>query len=102
MRFHMTTVKAGGVLSVLCTLSLLVHATHSAEAPAIKAYEFELQTLNLGDAVRRKQIEFTVDDAMSDDELAAVIAILDELGASQPDAAGYRSLSMSNGTRARI
>lgn len=98
----MSSIKASSLFSVLCMLGLLAHAAHGAEPPAAKAYELELQTLNLGDAVRRKQIEFTVDDAMTDDELAAVTAILDELEASQPDAAGYRGFALSNGTQVRI
>ena len=109
---RMTSVKASSLFAALCVLGLLARVAEGAEAPATepttsadvtaRAYDFELQTLNLGDAVRRKQIEFTVDDAMSDDELAAVSAILDELGASRADENGYRNFSMSNGTRARL
>lgn len=90
-------------LSSLLLLGMLASATHAADAPAtVKAYAFELHTLNVGDKVRRGQIEFNIDNGMTEDELESVRHVLDQLGASRVDDNGYRDLSMSNGTRVRI
>jgi hypothetical protein len=82
---------------------MLASDTHGAEtsAPA-RAYLFELHTLNLGDKVRRGQIEFNIDNGMTEDELESVRHVLDQLGASRVNDNGYRELSMSNGSRVRI
>jgi hypothetical protein len=102
-------VSASRFLFSLCVLALLTSTTPGAEAPApIKHYVFELETLDLGDKVRRGRtsfpgaVEFKIASAMSEDDLDAVNDILDDLGASRPDAEGYRDFSMSNGTRARV
>jgi hypothetical protein len=92
-------------------LALLTSTTRSAEAPTtppLKQYVFELETLDLGDRVRRGRtsfsgtVEFKIASAMSEDDLDAVNDILDDLQASKPDAEGYRDFSMSNGTKVRI
>ena len=46
------------------------------------------------------QIDFP--SAMTDEELETVKNILDQVGATPPDSAGYRDFSMPNGTRGRI
>jgi hypothetical protein len=91
------------LLGALLLLCVLASETHGAEtsAPA-RAYAFELHTLNLGDKVRRGQIEFNIDNGMTEDELESVRHVLDQLGASRVDDNGYRELSLSNGTRLRI
>ena len=88
---------------VLFLLGMLATTTCGAEAPAtVKTYAFELRTLNLSDRVRRGQIEFNIDNGMTEDELESVRRVLDQLGASRVDDNGYRDLAMSNGTRVRI
>ncbi len=82
---------------------MLASTTHGAEAPAIvKAYAFELRTLNLSDKVRRGQIEFNIDNGMTEDELESVRRVLDQLGAARVNDDGNRDLALSNGTRVRI
>lgn len=91
------------LLGSLLVLGIVATATYGAEAPAtVKAYAFELRTLNLSDKVRRGQIEFNIDNGMTEGELESVRKVLDQLGASRVDADGYRELSMSNGSRVRI
>jgi hypothetical protein len=101
---QMGNVRAGRFFAWVCVLgSVLPNATHAAETPAtLKEYAFELQTLNLGERVRRKSVQFDIDNGMTEEELDSVNHALDELGASPVDADGYRVLSMSNGTRVRI
>ena len=100
----MSCVQAGRFLTLLCVLGgTLANATHAAETPATsKEYTFELQTLNLGERVRRKQVQFNVDNGMTEEELDAVNHELDQLHATPVDAAGNRDLSLGNGTRVRI
>lgn len=116
----MNSVKTGRFFTLLCVLGMLANAADGAEQPGseptssttsatVKEYSFELQTVNSGDRVRRGRapfsgapIEFNIASAMTDEELESVKDILDELGASQADDAGYRSFAMSNGTRVRI
>ena len=93
----------------LCVLALLTSTTHAADNPAaVKQYVFELETLDLGDRVRRGRtsfsgtVEFKIASAMSEDDLDAVNDILDDLQASKPDDEGYRNFSMANGTQVRI
>jgi hypothetical protein len=88
---------------VLCTLSLLASVSSAAEAPAsARHYAFELQTLNMGQQVRRGGVKFNVNDGMTEDELDAVNKALDDAGASPVDPEGFRELSLSNGTRVKI
>jgi hypothetical protein len=102
--------KAGRFLASLYMLGLLANAAYGAEpSAALKQYTFELQTFNAADKIRRGRapfsgapIEFSIGSAMTDEELESVKRILDQLGASPPDEQGYRSFSMSNGTRGRI
>ena len=111
--------RVSRLVSLLCVLCMLTTAAVGAEQPTseptssttstVREYAFELQTLNSSDRVRRGRapfsgaaIEFNIASAMTDEELESVKDILDELGASQPDDEGYRSFSMSNGTRVRI
>ena len=100
----MSSVKIGRFLCALCALAFLANTAHSAETPAaVKQYAFELQTLNLGDQVRKTGgVKVNVNDGMSEDELDAVNHALDELSASPVDADGYRALALSNGTQAKI
>lgn len=105
----MSARKTGGLFLSLGVLCMLAAAPRAAETPApIKQYAFELETLDLGDKVRRGRtsfngaVEFKVARAMSEDDLDAVNDILDDLGASQPDDEGYRNFAMSNGTTVRI
>jgi hypothetical protein len=90
--------------SALCALAFLANTAQSAEAPAaVKQYAFELQTLNLGDQVRKAgSVKVNVNDGMSEDELDAVNHALDELSASPVDADGYRTLALPNGTQVKI
>jgi hypothetical protein len=101
---RMSSVKVGRFFYALCAFALLANAAHSAEEPAaVKQYAFELQTLNLGDQVRKTGgVTVSVNDGMSEDELDAVNHALDELGASPVDADGYRTLALRNGTQVRI
>jgi hypothetical protein len=101
------SVQAGPLLTVLivvCALAMLATVTYGAETPAsVKQYTFELQTLNLGDQVRKGGgVKFNVTDGMSEDELDAVNHVLDELSASPVDGDGYRALALSNGTQVKI
>lgn len=101
----MNSVKAGRCVSLLCVLGLLTSATVGAQTPAdtsTKEYAFGLYTLNVGATVRRGQLKFDMDDAMTEDDLDSVKNVLDQLGASPVDNAGYRRFSMPNGTRVRI
>ncbi|HEV8333864.1 MAG TPA: hypothetical protein VGQ22_20750 [Steroidobacteraceae bacterium] len=99
-----SSVQAGLLFTVLCALALLANGTHGAEAPAaVKQYAFELQTLNLGDQVRKAGgVKLNVNDGMTEDELDAVNHALDELSASPVDADGYRTLALPNGTQVKI
>lgn len=92
------------LVAVVCVLgSVLANATCAADAPATrKEYAFELRTLNLGETVRRKQVQFNIQNGMTEDELDSVNHLLDELGASPVDADGHRDLSLPNGSRVRI
>jgi hypothetical protein len=91
-------------------LALLTSTSRGAEAPTppAKQYVFELETLDLGDRVRRGRtsfsgtVEFKIASAMSEDDLDAVNDILDDLQASKPDDEGYRDFSLSNGTKVRV
>lgn len=84
-------------------LGILASAAYGAEAPAtVRAYALELRTLNLSDKVRRGQIEFNIDNGMTEDELESVRRVLDQLGASRVNDKGDRDLALSNGTRVRI
>ena len=50
----MSSVKIGRFLCALCVLCILANTSYGAETPAaVKQYAFELQTLNLGDQVRK-------------------------------------------------
>lgn len=100
---HDATAGRVFLLGVLFLLGMLAGATYGAEAPAtVKAYAFELRTLNLSDRVRRGQIEFNLDNGMTEDELESVRRVLDELGASRVNDDGNRDLALANGTRVRI
>ena len=96
--------KTARFLTLLCIVGLLATAAFAAEAPAaVKQYAFELQTLNLGDQVRKTGgVKVSVNDGMSEDELDAVNHALDELSAAPVDADGYRTLALPNGTQLRI
>lgn len=100
----MSSVKAGRFVSVLYVLGVLASATQGAETAdeSTKVYAFGLYTLNVGATVRRGQLKFDMDDAMTEDDLDSVRNVLDQLGASPVDKAGYRHFSMPNGTRVRI
>jgi hypothetical protein len=105
----MSWVKAVGLFVSLGVLCMLANASHGAEtAPTVKQYAFELATLNAGDKVRKGRtsfggaVRFNIAATMSDDELAFVNNLLDDLAATPPDAEGYRNFTMSNGTRVRV
>jgi hypothetical protein len=99
----MSSVKVGRFVSVLCALGLLASVAGGAQAPAtLKQYAFELQTLNLGEQVRRRGVVFNINEGMTEDELVSVNKALDQLGASPVDHEGYRDFSLSNGTQVRI
>jgi hypothetical protein len=91
-------------------LALLTSTTRSAETPPpVQHYAFELETLNSADKVRKGRtsfaggtVQFNIAAAMTDDELAFVNNVLDDLAATAPDDEGYRSFTMPNGTRVRI
>ena len=90
-------------------LATLAGTTHGAEPVAAKKYAFELVTLNLSararsgrDPTSGGRMQIDVPGAMSDEEVETVKRILDRLGASPPDDAGYRSFTLPNGTRGRI
>jgi hypothetical protein len=90
-------------LTVLCALAMLTSSPFAADAPAdARHYSFELQTLNMGQQVRRAGVKFNINDGMTEDDLDAVNKALDDAGASPVDPEGYRELSLSNGTRVRI
>lgn len=90
-------------LIMLCALVTLTSATYGADAPAnARHYALELQTLNMGQQVRRGGVKFNINDGMTEDELDAVNKVLDDAGASAVDPEGYRELSLSNGTRVKI
>lgn len=93
--------KFSGFLTLLCAFGLL--PAHAADAPAnARQYEFELQTLNMGDQVRRGVVKFNINDGMTEDELDAVNKALDDAGASPVNPEGFRELALSNGTRVKI
>lgn len=96
--------KAGRLVSVLCVLGVLASAAQGAQTAdeSTKVYAFGLYTLNVGGTVRRGQLKFDMDDAMTEDDLDSVKHILDQLGAAPVDTAGYRHFSLPNGTRVRI
>lgn len=105
----MSWVKAVGLFVSLCVLSLVAHASRGADtAPIFKQYAFDLETLNSGDKVRKGRtsfagaVQFNIAATMTDDELAFVNNLLDDFAATPPDDEGYRSFTMSNGTRVRI
>lgn len=97
----MSHAKIGGFCTLLCAFGLLAHA---ADAPGdARHYAFELQTLNMGQQVRKPGgVKFNINDGMTEDDLDAVNKVLDDAGASPVDAEGYRELSLSNGTRVKI
>ena len=102
--------SASRFLLSICVLALLTSTSRGAEAPTppVKQYVFDLETLDLGDRVRRGRtsfsgtVEFKIASAMSEDDLDAVNDILDDLQASKPDDEGYRDFSLSNGTKVRV
>jgi hypothetical protein len=96
----MRQAKVGGFCTVLCAFALLAHAADS--PAAARHYAFELQTLSMGQQVRRADVRFNINDGMTEDELDAVNKALDDAGATPVDPAGYRELSLSNGTRVKI
>ena len=105
----MSWVKAVGLFVSLGVLCMLAKAAHGAEAPpTVKQYAFELATLNADDKVRKGRtsfggaVRFNIAATMSDDELAFVNNLLDDFAATPPDDEGYRSFTMSNGTRVRL
>src|SRR5262245_31556762 len=67
-----------------------------------REYTFGLHTLNQPDTVRRKQVQFSIDNGMTEEELDSVNHILDELNASPVDADGARELTLSNGAHVKI
>jgi hypothetical protein len=82
---------------------IMTSATYAAETAAnLKHYSFGLHTLNQPDKMRRKQVQFSIDSGMTEDELDSVNHTLDALGASPVDADGSRELALSNGTRVKI
>jgi hypothetical protein len=90
-------------LIMLCALLALTSGTYAADAPAsARHYSFQLQTLNMGQQVRRSGVKFNINDGMTEEELDSVNKALDDAGASPVDPEGYRELSLSNGTRAKI
>lgn len=93
--------KFSGLLALLCAFGLL--PAYAADAPAtVRAYSFELQTLNMGQQVRRAGVKFNINDGMTEDDLDAVNKTLDDAGASPVDPEGFRELSLSNGTLVKI
>jgi hypothetical protein len=102
--------KAVGFFISLCALCLLAHVSRSEDAvPTGKQYAFELETLNSGDKVRKGRtsfaggtVQFNIAATMTDDELAFVNNVLDDLNATAPDDEGYRTFTLSNGTGVRI
>jgi hypothetical protein len=98
------------VAVLLCALAMLAISARAGEpaaAATVKTYAFELVTLNLGDRMRKgrssgARIQIDIPSAMTESELEYVHSTLDQLGATQSDAEGYRQFSMSNGTRVRI
>lgn len=100
----MSNVNASRFLTVLFAFGMLAATANAVEAPAaVKQYAFELQTLNLGEQVRKGGgVNLNVNDGMSEDDLDAVNKVLDDLGASFVDADGNRMLTLSNGTQVKI
>jgi len=91
------------LIILLTVLDMLASATFADEpAATMKEYSFGFHTLNQADTVRRKQIQFSIDSGMTEDELDSVNHVLDELGATHVDADGNRELTLSNGTRVKI
>jgi len=90
-------------LLVLCALFALTSLANAADAPAnARHYAFELQTLNMGQQVRRASVKFNINDGMTEDELDAVNKALDDAGAAPVNPEGFRELSLSNGTHVKI
>jgi hypothetical protein len=90
-------------------LAVVASPADGAEPAAVKKYAFELVTLNLSASARSRRdptsggrMQISVPAAMTDDEVETVKRILDQLGASPPDGAGYRQFALANGTRGRI
>lgn len=96
--------KVGGFFVLLCAFGLFASAAAEPEAPAaVKHYTFELQTLNLGDQLRKGGgVKLNVNDGMTEDELDAVNKLLDDLSASFVDGDGNRMLALPNGTQVKI
>ena len=93
--------KFSGFLTLLCAFGLL--PAHAADAPAnARQYGFELQTLNLGEQVRRGGVKLNINDGMTEEDLDAVNKVLDDAGASPVNPEGFRELSLSNGTHVKI
>jgi hypothetical protein len=106
----MSWVKAVGFFRSLCVLCMLANASHGADPlSTVKQYAFDLTTLNSSDKVRKGRtsfaggaVQFNIAATMTDDELAFVNNLLDDLAATPPDDEGYRSFTMSNGTLVRV
>jgi hypothetical protein len=97
----MSRAKFSGFLTLLSAYAML--PAHAADEPAVaRHYSFELQTLNMGQQVRRAGVKFNIDDGMTEDELDAVNKALDDAGASPVNPEGFRELSLSNGTHVKI
>jgi hypothetical protein len=106
---HIFTSARSRFFASLCALAVVASPADGAEPAAVKKYAFELVTLNLSASARSRRdptsggrMQISVPAAMTDDEVETVKRILDQLGASPPDADGYRQFAMSNGTRGRI
>lgn len=90
-------------------LAMVGSTTPGAEPAAVRKYAFDLVTLNLSararsgrDPTSGGRMQIDVPGTMTDEEVETVKRILDRLGATPPDDAGYRSFTLPNGTRGRI
>jgi hypothetical protein len=100
---------SGRFFAWLCVLAMLASPAYGAEQAASREYTFELVTLNLSAKARGGRaahtgapIRIDIASAMTDEEIETVKNILDQVGASPADGAGYRHFSLSNGTRGQI
>jgi hypothetical protein len=99
----MSRVHSGGFFALACALGVLASAASVAQTQATqKQYTFGLHTLNQPETVRRRQVQFNIDNGMTEDELDAVNHVLDARGATPVDGEGYRSASLPNGAHVRI
>jgi hypothetical protein len=94
--------KFAGLIAALCALGIQANAANAAEPATVKQYDFELRTLNLGETSRRGDLQFNIDNGMTEEELDSVKRVLDQLEATQVDKEGNRYLSTTNGTRVKI